>query len=180
VWYDFYSGKRHEGKQRVTLAAPLSVIPVLARAGAVIPMRPVVQYVDQAPLDPLTLVVFPTEQQDPVSSSLYEDDGKTFSYRSGVYARRSLTQARTNARLTLTISAQEGSYTPPPRSLVISVVGMTRPPSAVTLNDIPVSRAEAARKTDRPSWQYQERDGTLELTCRDTRTAQRISLTYGN
>lgn len=38
-WYDTATGKAYEGPGRVLLEAPLSRIPVLARAGAVIPVR---------------------------------------------------------------------------------------------------------------------------------------------
>ncbi|WP_445399590.1 glycoside hydrolase family 31 protein [Streptomyces sp. LE64] len=39
TWYDVVSGKRFTGPGRVRVAAPLSRIPVLARAGAVVPVR---------------------------------------------------------------------------------------------------------------------------------------------
>ncbi|MFE0134799.1 glycoside hydrolase family 31 protein [Streptomyces sp. NPDC059037] len=38
-WYDTATGKAHEGPARVVLEAPLSRVPVLARAGAVLPVR---------------------------------------------------------------------------------------------------------------------------------------------
>lgn len=38
-WYDTATGRAHEGPGRVTVGAPLSRIPVLARAGVVIPVR---------------------------------------------------------------------------------------------------------------------------------------------
>ncbi len=51
--------------------SPLDVIPVFARAGAVVPEWPVMQYTGERPVDVLTLRVFAGEGE----SRLYEDDG---------------------------------------------------------------------------------------------------------
>jgi len=48
---------------------------------AIIPI-PVMQYVDERPLDPLTLRIWPGTGE----WTLYEDDGHTFEYRTGAWA----------------------------------------------------------------------------------------------
>lgn len=40
VWYDYWSGARHEGPRILEVEAPLARIPLFVRAGAIIPMLP--------------------------------------------------------------------------------------------------------------------------------------------
>ena len=43
-WYDFWTGARHEGPGGITVDAPLDRLPLLVRAGAIVPMGPVIQH----------------------------------------------------------------------------------------------------------------------------------------
>jgi len=82
-WYDFWTGTRHEGPTGITVEAPLDRLPLLVRAGAIVPMGPVVQYSGERPLDEVTLLVYPEGSS---RFELYEDDGRTNAYRRGAYA----------------------------------------------------------------------------------------------
>jgi alpha-D-xyloside xylohydrolase len=55
TWVDYWSKKPIEGGKWLQVEAPLEILPLWIRAGAVIPMGPVQQYVDEKSLDPLTL-----------------------------------------------------------------------------------------------------------------------------
>jgi alpha-glucosidase (family GH31 glycosyl hydrolase) len=57
-WYDYWSAKRLKGGSQVTVEAPLDRIPVFVKAGSIIPTQQVLQYSDQAPIDPLTLSIY--------------------------------------------------------------------------------------------------------------------------
>ena len=83
AWYDFWTGARHEGPGGITVEAPLERLPLFVRAGAILPMGPVVQHTAERPLDEVTLLIYP----DGASRfELYEDDGRTNAYRRGQYA----------------------------------------------------------------------------------------------
>ena len=74
VWYDFWTGKRHDGGDAgsaVTVPTPLDALPLFARAGSVIPLWPVMQYTGERPVDELTLRVFAGRGK----SALYYDEG---------------------------------------------------------------------------------------------------------
>jgi alpha-glucosidase (family GH31 glycosyl hydrolase) len=43
-WYDFWTGARYEGPAGVTLDAPLDRLPLLVRAGAIVPLGPILQH----------------------------------------------------------------------------------------------------------------------------------------
>ncbi|HEV8539101.1 MAG TPA: glycoside hydrolase family 31 protein, partial [Bacteroidota bacterium] len=87
TWYDYWTGKKYAGPNYVTVDAPIDRIPVFVKAGAIIPAQQIVQYSDQAPVDPLTVEVYPNRKS---STVLYEDDGKSFDYREGKYCLRTL------------------------------------------------------------------------------------------
>ena len=58
-WFDFWTGERHTGPGGVTLAAPLDRLPLLVRAGAILPLGPLVQHTGERATDELTLQVYP-------------------------------------------------------------------------------------------------------------------------
>jgi alpha-glucosidase (family GH31 glycosyl hydrolase) len=82
-WYDFWSGARYEGPGGITLDAPLDRLPLLVRAGAIVPLGPVVQHTGERPLDEITLLIYP---EGASSFELYEDDGRSNAYREGHHA----------------------------------------------------------------------------------------------
>src|SRR5260370_158037 len=65
----------------------LDRLPLLVRAGAILPLGPVVQHTGERPLDEITLRIFPPVRPDAASRfELYEDDGRSLDYRQGRYA----------------------------------------------------------------------------------------------
>jgi len=63
-WFDYWTKERHVGPGWITVHAPLEVLPLFVREGAIIPMGPEMQYVGEKPLDPLTLDVYPGVEGD--------------------------------------------------------------------------------------------------------------------
>ncbi|RMF28586.1 MAG: hypothetical protein D6759_15470, partial [Chloroflexi bacterium] len=58
-WIDYWTKAVHPGPGWITRHAPLDLLPLFVREGAIIPMGPEMDYVDQKPLDPLTLDLYP-------------------------------------------------------------------------------------------------------------------------
>ena len=113
TWIDYWTHERLSGPGTITLPAPLGRIPILVRAGAILPMQAKMQYSGERPLDTLYLEIFP----DPGVSGttmIYEDDGETLRYQSGAYALTSLSQSFTvgagGGALDVTIGNSWGSY----------------------------------------------------------------------
>ncbi len=78
-WFDYWTGRAFDGGKTQRLALRPDRIPVLVRAGAVIPNFPVMQYTGQLAVDTLTLRVYPGAAK----SSLYEDAGEGYDYQKG-------------------------------------------------------------------------------------------------
>lgn len=128
TWFDFWSGKRYVGPTTITVDAPLGYIPIFARAGGVIPMRQLVEHTDQAPIDPLTLEIYPSSNS---TRQYYEDDGITLDYQHGKYLLQNLNVEDADDQVKVSISAREGNYVPPDRSIVLKIHGLNKPPQTV-------------------------------------------------
>jgi alpha-D-xyloside xylohydrolase len=104
-WYDFWTGAAVAGGATVEAAAPLERMPVYVRAGSIVPLGSDLQYTAERPADPVTLYVYAGADG---AFTLYEDDGLTYGYEKGAFARIPL---RWDERArTLTIGRREGSF----------------------------------------------------------------------
>lgn len=175
TWYDFWTGRRYEGSRGVTVPAPPDRIPVFVRAGAVIPTRQVVQYTDEAPIDPLTLTVYPAALQ--ATASTYEDDGLSFAYERGVYFRRRITQWNSSSATTLTLGAAEGSWTPPRRAVVVRFLDTLGEPSGVELDGRPLTKSVADAEGVN-LWWYDAEGRTAVVRLAEDRAERRVRVVY--
>lgn len=123
MWFDWWTEECIKGAVHILADAPLERMPIFVRAGAIIPMGPVLNYTDERPLDPLTLDLYPGDG----TFTLYEDDGHTFAYEQGQFCITRFTlhleesAPAVPAVLTLTIGARSGAYQPPRRRMIIQV-----------------------------------------------------------
>jgi alpha-D-xyloside xylohydrolase len=104
-WYDFWDGQWLAGAQTIDAPAPYDAIPIYARAGSIIPTGPEIQYTGEKPADPITLYVYAGADG---GFTLYEDDGLTYDYEHGAFARIPIRWD--DAKRTLTIGEREGSF----------------------------------------------------------------------
>jgi alpha-glucosidase/alpha-D-xyloside xylohydrolase len=77
TWYDWWTGEKVEGKRWTDRTVDLATMPIYVRAGAIVPIDPVRQYLSQPVNDPTTLRVHPGA--DGVFT-LYDDDGQSLGY----------------------------------------------------------------------------------------------------
>ncbi len=140
IWYDFWTNERYEGGRDVRVTAPLERIPVFVREGAIIPTQQILQYVDQAGVNPLTLTVYPAANS---SSEYYGDDGISFDYERGGYLLRSLSQLRESGELRFTLGRANGALPVPNRFVDIRLIGVERAPGMVSLGERKLLRMRA-------------------------------------
>jgi len=146
-WYDYYRGWRFEGGRTHLVPVTMEAIPVFVRGGAFIFRQPVVQHTDEMAGQALRVAVFPAARSE---SSLYEDAGQGYGYRSGAYSRRRFVQTRAGGRVTIEVGAPEGSWRWPPRDVVFELRSAGEP-SRVTADGAVLPRFDEARlDADRP------------------------------
>jgi len=148
-WYDFWTGTRYEGPAGITLDAPMDRLPLLVRAGAIVPMGPVVQHTGERPLDEVTLLIYPEGASRFV---LYEDDGRTPAYRRGEYALTRFECESEPGAVTVRIGAPAGarSVVPPGRRYLIRI-RIDRPRSVDVTGHEPMPR-RAGPSEDAAGW----------------------------
>jgi alpha-glucosidase len=147
-WYDFFTAQRYEGGQMVRLAAPLERMPILVRAGHVLPMWTAQQHVGQRQLEELLLRVYVGEAE----TSFYEDEGEGFAYQQGDY-RWLYFACHVAPSGSVTLSwRRAGAYRTAYLRYRFEVYGIRDEPESVYLDD------SAA-----PLWYYEK--GTVEFTA---------------
>jgi alpha-glucosidase (family GH31 glycosyl hydrolase) len=120
VWFDFWTEERLDGGREIDRAVDLETMPLHVRAGAIVPLGPVKQHVDQQVDEPLTLTVYPGADG---AFSLYEDDGKSFDYRKGEWMRIDMAWRDTARRLTLRLAQGSRMLPPTRRPINVRVAG---------------------------------------------------------
>ena len=114
VWYDYWTNRKYTGGTMITVDAPLDVVPMFVRGGAMIPTTPPQNYIGEKRDEQVTFNIYPDEK-GVASAELYEDDGLSPAYKRGEF-RRSKVSVRRGARgYVVSVGAAEGSYKPGPR-----------------------------------------------------------------
>ena len=83
LWYDFWTGKPYKGGQSVAVQTTLNRVPMLIRAGSILPLGPELQYVGEKTWDNLELRIYPGADG---TFTLYEDEGDGYNYEHGIYS----------------------------------------------------------------------------------------------
>lgn len=104
-WYDAKAGVIFKGGQTIDAYAPLDSIPWFMRSGSILPMGPVMQYVDEIPDAPYELHVYTGADAE---FTLYEDAGDGYDYERGACARIRI--CWNEALGELTFAARTGSF----------------------------------------------------------------------
>lgn len=79
AWYNYWTHKRYQGGQTVTVDAPMDKLPLFVRAGSIIPLGSQIE----STADHQSIVkvqVWPGANAD---FDLYQDDGRTYAYEKG-------------------------------------------------------------------------------------------------
>lgn len=131
TWYDFWTDEKISGPIDKLVDAPLHKIPIFVRAGSLLPMQKPVNYVEENPLAPLLLHLYPGKS---IVDSLYEDDGYSFDYQKGEFCFTHFSGSTTDKVIKLTIHDRIGSYKPLRHSLIAIIHDVQELPQSVKLN----------------------------------------------
>jgi len=140
-WIEIQGGKTHHGGQTLRhYKAPLDTIPVFVRAGAIIPIGPVMQYTGEKPLDPMTLDIFPKGNS---SFTIYEDDGESLACEKGACATTTVESVATISNTVVIIHARDnhgGGFKPVPRDYLLQIHVRNETANSVHRNGIPLAK----------------------------------------
>ena len=120
TWIDFWTEERVEGGRAIDRKVDLETMPLHVRAGAILPMGPVKEFVEQQVDAPLAVTVYPGADG---AYSLYEDDGRSFDYRKGEWMRIEMVWRDSERRLTLRLARGARMLPPAQRAIEVRVAG---------------------------------------------------------
>jgi alpha-glucosidase len=154
-WYDYWTGARVDGstgrkaidntqvaQPEVRIHRTLATLPVLVRAGSIVPEQPLVQSTEEKPQGPLTLRVYPpTAIGNDCSGSIYLDDGVSYNFRNGEFLRNGFTCRLTAQGIIVTVAPREGTFVPWWKQLSVEVYGASKPATGATVSALNGSAA---------------------------------------
>jgi len=158
-WYRFGTDEAFDGGRTLAVPAPrvdpwarddsnfVKSVPLFVRAGAVIPMQAVEQYVGERHMDTLELHVWDTDAATAVTSELYEDAGEGYAYQQGAWRLTTFGTHSDGTTLEIAVAAQ-GAYAGAASDFLVVVHGLAKAPAQVTVDGSPVQvRFDAPRRT---------------------------------
>jgi alpha-glucosidase (family GH31 glycosyl hydrolase) len=152
-----------------TVPAPIDQAPIFVKAGSILPMGPIVQWVDEQPADPLTLDVYPAVPAAATSYTLYEDDGVSLGYMGGAFATTKLTADDTGGKTVVTIGAQQSTVDFAgrlcSRTYVLKLNQQTSAPAGVTRDGSALAMSSASALVA-DSWYYDASTSTTWVMFR--------------
>jgi alpha-D-xyloside xylohydrolase len=104
-WIDFWTGEIMDGGQMILADAPIDKIPLLVKAGSILPMGPFLEYATEKPADPIELRIYPGADCEFV---LYEDENDNYNYEKGVYSTIKIMWD--DANRVLTVDERKGEF----------------------------------------------------------------------
>ncbi len=163
-WYDYWTAQKHASKDKITLWPALDEVPLYVRAGAIIPMQPVVQNTGEKPNGALELRVYAGEDCE---GSLYEDDGHTFAYQKGEFLRVNYSCQASAASITVTSSTVNRAFQPWWNTTEVTIFGAAAEPKEVRVRDHVIH-----------DWRYDGRSHAVILTVPDAVENWNIHLAF--
>ncbi len=122
-WYDFWTHERLEGSREISRNVDLGTMPLYVRAGSILPVGPVNQFVGEKVDQPLSISIYPGGD---ASFLLYEDDGSSFNYRKGEWMGIQMDWHDATRSLTLRLAAGSRMLPPTRRKLDVKFEQQTR------------------------------------------------------
>ncbi|MEI6898036.1 MAG: glycoside hydrolase family 31 protein [Psychromonas sp.] len=110
-WYDYYTGQWYSAGHTVTIDAPLERIPLLVRAGAIIPTSERIAHADATKDTLRQLNIYPIQGVGTSQCSLFDDDGETKGYQKGDHITLDIKMTCNNSSIELDI-IRKGHFTP--------------------------------------------------------------------
>lgn len=176
-WIDFNDGlTKYKGEQWITVDAPLTTIPVFVKKGSIIPQMPVMQYIGEKAVYPITFDIFPANLNKETSFTLYEDDGESRDYEKDIYCKTKITSKAAKEEILITIAARESKNFQPagPRNFILKVHAQGKPKEIIiedqkiknVKSEVMGKNAEAEFK--KMNWSWNEAEKIISVKVPDS------------
>lgn len=134
-WYNFWNSECLSGGKEYRIDCPLHEMPIFIKAGTVLPEYPVMQFVDEKPVEELILNIFYSEALS--HSLIYEDQGDSFEFEEGYYSENEFSVSGDSETLEVA-QKRSGSYVPEYQNYYIRLVGIPRIPHQIIVDGLSI------------------------------------------
>jgi alpha-glucosidase len=163
-WYDYWTSQKRASTEKIALHPALDELPLYVRAGAIIPMQPVVQDTEEKPNGPLEIKVYAGEN---CRGSLYEDDGHTFAYQRGEFRRTNFACQVSSSAITVSATTEKSAYQPWWHAARVTIVGAPAEPKELRIG-----------QQTTHDWQYDAKSHTVVVTIPNALENWTVRLTF--
>lgn len=172
IWYDIYTGMIYDGGRSLNMYRDLNSIPVLAKAGGILPFTEEIT-AKEAVQNPESLTVY-VYAGAAGSFVLYEDDNESCEYESGICVKTAMKyEENEKAVFTIEPAAGKRELIPIKRGFTVKIAGFTKQAAAkaVAMADgIMLGKEEAAIA-------YEEKKQAVVIHLAPVGIGQRIQIT---
>ncbi len=167
-WYDFWTSEKYSDKSDIKLHPRMDEVPLYVRAGAILPLQPVIQNTAERPKGPLQLRVYPPGNSTATScgGELYQDDGHTFAYQKGEVLRVKYSCQVSAEAVTVSSQLEASAFRPWWNSAELTIFGTALP------KEIRVGEAVFRE------WRYDHQTQTVTVTVPDAVKNWTVKLTF--
>jgi alpha-D-xyloside xylohydrolase len=104
-WYDFWTGEKLNGGQKIQKSAPIDVAPLFVKSGSILPFGPAVQYSTEKKWDKLEIRLY---RGSDGQFTLYEDEFDNYNYEKNMFS--TIDFCWNEKENTLSIGERKGKY----------------------------------------------------------------------
>lgn len=176
-WINYNDGKTvYKGKQWITVEAPLDVIPLFVKKGAIIPSMPVMQYIHEKPAYPVSFDIYPDKIGKESAFVLYEDDGESRDYEKNIFCKTKITALTNSSGYSIHINAREDKgYKPAGSRNYIVKLHTNSKPKSILVNTLKIKKEKtevlnekALSNYENLSYSWDEKQGIIYVKLPDT------------
>jgi alpha-glucosidase len=163
-WYDYWTAQKHSTTEKIALHPALDELPLYVRAGAIIPMQPIVQNTEEKPSGALEIKVYAGED---CRGSLYEDDGHTFAYERGEFRTTKYVCKALPDSVTVSATTERNGFQPWWHAAHLAIYGVPAEPKELHIGQ------QSTR-----DWQYDPKSHSVTTTVPNALENWTIRLTF--
>jgi alpha-glucosidase len=166
------------GGSAFTYTAGLDLVPIYIRAGAILPMRELEQYVGQLAQNPLTFNIYPGADS---TYTLYQDDGTTTQAQTNqVFRITQISHTGMPGGQTIQVTRKVDNFTPPETFYYVSLLGTSAPGSAIAAGkNLPnLGDATALAASESNGYYYNANLNTTFVKIFDSQTTLTLTVTF--
>lgn len=123
-WLGWWDNRVYQGKQWITVDAPISQIPLFMKEGGVIPLWEVQQYVGEKQIKEVELRIFPGPSSRYI---FYEDDGASYEYKKGTFSLTRIEVTKGSRETSINFSSPHAKYESPISRCILKLFDMNEP-----------------------------------------------------